>query len=91
MGKAIIRREAKLRTECAARYPSLPVSMWTSAASLADLVASFPTLEVEMVTGRALLDTDFEFRGGVQHRLSGGIPRTRTGEPSPSRSSEQLV
>jgi len=77
MGKTTARREAKLKTECAARHPTLPVHMWTSAASLANLVAS---VEDKIRAGRTLLDTDFEFRGGRRRGLAGWIARTRTGE-----------
>jgi hypothetical protein len=80
MGKQLARREAKLRSECAERYPTLPVRMWTSAASLAHLVASFPSPQPEITTGRTLLDSDFEFRGGRRRWLAGWIARTRTGE-----------
>ena len=80
MGKTSARREAKLRAESAARYPTLPVRMWTSAASLADLVGSFRSPEAETTTGRTLLETDFEFRGGSRRRLAGWLARTRTGE-----------
>ena len=66
MGKPTTRREAKLKTECAERYPTLPVRMWTSAASLAQLVASDTTPASEEVKAhRILLETDFEFRGGL--------------------------
>jgi len=83
VGKIVARREAKLRTECAARHPTLPVHMWTSAASLAHLVASdTPPPAEEIRTGRTLLDTDFEFRGGRRRGLAGWIARTRTGEPA---------
>src|SRR2546427_3049110 len=34
-------RQAKLKPECADRYPSLPARMWTSATYLAELVASY--------------------------------------------------
>jgi hypothetical protein len=81
MGKTTARREAKLRTECAARHPTLPVHMWTSAASLAHLVSSDTNPPAEkMDSGRTLLDTDFEFRGGRCRGLAGWITRTRTGE-----------
>jgi hypothetical protein len=80
MGKTAARREAKLRTECAARHPTLPVHMWTSAATLADLVASFPSEPEEMTRSRPLLDTDFEFRGGRRRWLVGWLARTRVGE-----------
>jgi hypothetical protein len=70
-------REARLKREYADQYPTLPVQMWTSAASLADLVASNDPLR----TGRALLEADFEFRGG-KRRSAGWVARTRTGEPA---------
>jgi hypothetical protein len=58
-------RQARLRTECADHFPTLPVHMWTSADSLAHLVASFPApLTVEITGGRTLLESDFEFQGG---------------------------
>jgi hypothetical protein len=81
MSTTTARREAKLKTECAGRHPTLPVHMWTSAASLANLVASdAPALEEEIRTGRTLQDTDFEFRGGRRRGLAGWITRTRSGE-----------
>jgi len=60
-------RQAKLRPECADRYPTLPARMWTSAALLAELVASYqgaPRRPEKARKGRALPETDFEFRGG---------------------------
>ncbi|MGZ8392069.1 MAG: hypothetical protein ACXWWK_04425 [Gemmatimonadales bacterium] len=61
-------RQARLRTECAGHYPTLPVHVWTSADSLAHLVASFPApLTVEITGGRTLLESDFEFQGGCCH------------------------
>jgi hypothetical protein len=81
MGKPTKRREAKLRPECAGWYPTLPVSMWTSAACIADLVASTPGHIVERIKrGRTLLEADFEFRGGRRRWLAGWIAHTRTGE-----------
>ena len=71
-------RQARLRNECADHYPTLPVHIWTSADSLAHLVASFPApLVVEVTAGRTLLESDFEFRGGCDHLQSNGarIPR----------------
>ena len=66
-------RQARLRTECADHYPTLPVHIWTSADSLAHLVASFPApLVVEVSGGRTLLESDFEFRGGCRHLQSNG-------------------
>ena len=75
-------RQARLRNECADHHPTLPVHIWTSAASLANLVASDTLLPAEEIkTGRTLLETDFEFRGGRRRRgLSGWIKRTRSGE-----------
>ena len=58
-------RQARLKTECADHFPTLPVHIWTSADSLAHLVASFPApLTVKIKGGRALLESDFEFRDG---------------------------
>ena len=80
MGKPTAVRQAKLRTVCAGRYPTLPLHMWTSAASLANLVASFASSDAEEIGGeRTLLDADFEFRGG-RHRWFGGWMHTRAGE-----------
>ena len=58
-------REARLKTESADRYPTLPVHMWTRAAGLADLVAAWRRKAALGRFGmdRLLLDTDFEFRG----------------------------
>ena len=81
MGKTAARREAKLRTECAGRYPTLPVRMWTSAASLAQIVASDTVPPAEEVKARRILkETDFEFRGGSRRWLAGWIAHTRIGE-----------
>ena len=82
VGKTVARREGKLRTACAVRHPTLPVHMWTSAASLAHVVASETPPAEETKTGRVLLDTDFEFRGGRRRGLAGWITRTRSGEPA---------
>ena len=61
-------RQAKLRPECAQRYPTLPARMWTSATCLADLVASYrgarPERRGEPDEERTLSEADFEFRGG---------------------------
>ena len=61
-------RQAKLRPECAGRYPTLPARMWTSAACLAGLVAScgrgVPDGTDTLGRQRTLPETDFEFRGG---------------------------
>jgi hypothetical protein len=77
-------RQAKLRPECANRYPTLPARMWTSAARLAELVASYRrALQRPGKTrkGRTLPEADFEFRGGFPRwGLGGWIVRTRTGE-----------
>jgi hypothetical protein len=78
-------RQAKLRPECADRYPTLPARMWTSAARLAELVASYrrgPQRPGKARKGRTLPETDFEFRGGFPRWLGGWLTRTRTGEPA---------
>lgn len=75
-------RQARLRNESAEQYPTIPVHMWTSADALAHLVAPDTTQAEETRSGRALVDRDFEFRGG-HRQLAGWIARTRTGESSP--------
>jgi hypothetical protein len=59
-------REARLKLVAADHYPTLPVSRWTSAGPLAQLVAEWNRREhpEEATTARPLLDADFEFRGG---------------------------
>jgi hypothetical protein len=70
MGITTTVRQAKLRPECAERYPTLPARMWTSATCLAELVASYqgmrprPKRRGEPDEERTLSETDFEFRGG---------------------------
>jgi hypothetical protein len=72
MGIMTTVRQAKLRPECAERYPTLPARMWTSATWLADLVASYrgtrprPERRGEPDEERTLSETDFEFRGGFR-------------------------
>jgi hypothetical protein len=68
MGTTTAVRQAKLRPECAERYPTLPARMWTSATWLADLVASYREVRRgrrrEPDEERTLSEADFEFRGG---------------------------
>ena len=75
-------RQAKLKPECAERYPTLPARMWTSATCLAELVSSYRAAQPgEPDKERTLSETDFEFRGGVS-RCSGGLfAHTRADEP----------
>ena len=75
-------REARLRPECANHYPTLPVSMWTGAAALANLVETQSTEERPNRSNhdRALVEADFEFRGGCCHRWMAGRAHTRIGE-----------
>ena len=77
-------RQAKLRPECADRYPTLPVSMWTSAARLSELVASYrgaqPQRPGKTQQGRILPEAEFAFRGGSSRWLGGLIARSRAGE-----------
>ena len=83
MGIVATVRQAKLRAECADRYPTLPARMWTSAAHLAELVASpAPQRPEKTRKGRTLPEADFEFRGGSPRWLGRLIARTRTGEPA---------
>jgi hypothetical protein len=68
MGISAAVRQAKLRPECADRYPTLPARMWTSATCLTELVASYRRAlterPVKCDNERALSEADFEFRGG---------------------------
>ena len=68
-------REAKLKPECAGRYPTLPASWWTSATCLAELVASCPSAPPEEPGSRdherTLPEADFEFRGGSPRGAGG--------------------
>ena len=76
-------RQAKLRPECADRYPTLPARMWTSAARLAELLAPYRGAPQRPERkGRTLPEADFEFRGGFPRLLGGLFARTRTGEPA---------
>jgi hypothetical protein len=57
--------------------------MWTQAACLTDLVASYRRTRPQpgnTAKGRTLPETDFEFKGGFPRRLGGWFARTRTGE-----------
>jgi hypothetical protein len=83
-------RQAKLRPECADRYPMLPARMWTSATCLRELVASYqgarPEQPGKTEKRRTLSETDFEFRGGFPRLLGGWFARTRIGELTYSES-----
>ena len=83
MGITATVRQARLKPECADRYPTLPARMWTAAASLTELVASSGRERLErpgkIEKGR-LSEADFDFRGGFPRRLGGWFARTRTGE-----------
>ena len=62
--------------------------MWTSAARLAELVASYrraPQRPERTRKVRTLPEADFEFRGGFPRWLGGLFARTRTGELAFSR------
>jgi hypothetical protein len=59
-------RQAKLRPECADRYPTLPARMWTSAPRLAELVTPYrPALQKggKIRKERTLPEAEFKFRG----------------------------
>ena len=74
-------RQAKLRPECAERYPTLPCRMWTSATWLAELVASDRGARPgEPDNERTLSETDFEFRGGASRCWGGLFVGTRIDE-----------
>jgi hypothetical protein len=59
-------RQARLKAEAADFYPRLPVQRWTSAATLARLVAGWAREgRLDRLGGdRILRESDFEFRGG---------------------------
>lgn len=81
MGIAATVRQAKLKPECAERYPTLPARMWTPATCVAELVAPCRAARPgKTPKGRTLPETDFEFKGGFPRRLGGWFARTRTGE-----------
>jgi len=83
MGVSATGRQAKLRPECADRYPTLPARIWTSASRLAELVASCrraPPWPAKTKMERTLPEADFEFQGGSHRWLGGLILRTRSGE-----------
>ena len=75
-------REARLKLGSADLYPTLPVSRWTNALSLAELVSSCVRLKrpAASESDRALRDADFEFRGGSLHQWQAGRAHTRSGE-----------
>jgi hypothetical protein len=77
-------RLAKLKPESADRYPTLPARMWTTAAWLTELVASYrrpgPEQPGKTEKGRILPESDFEFRGGFRRWIGGWFSRTRAGE-----------
>jgi hypothetical protein len=81
VGIGVTVRQAQLKPECADRYPTLPARMWTPAACLTELVASWGRARPgKTEKGRTLPESDFEFRGGFPRRLGGWFARTRTGE-----------
>jgi hypothetical protein len=85
MGIMATVRQARLRNEGADRYPTIPVRMWTSAAWLAELVASTRDSRLERLDipaqDRILSVADFQFRGGCPGWPRGSLARTRLGEP----------
>jgi hypothetical protein len=85
VGITVSIRQAKLRPECAERYPTLPARMWTSATCLVDLVASYRTAPERLgkpSEARTLSEADFEFRGGSPRWWARSCARTRNGEPA---------
>lgn len=79
-------RLARLRTEGADRYPTIPVRMWTSAAGLAELVTSTMGSRLDRLDipaqDRILSVAHFQFRGGRPGWPRGSLVRTRLGEPA---------
>ena len=64
-------REAALRPGAAELYPFLPANMWTAAAHLTELVASYHGISADSPDRehRVLSDADFKFRGGEGTRI----------------------
>lgn len=82
------RRQARLRREYAAWYPTISLSTWLPATTVARAVAR-QLLEGEPEWARAprwavglrlLDDRHFEFRGGIEHRAPSA--QTRREDPS---------
>jgi hypothetical protein len=66
-----MRREARLKVECAHLYPGVEPGVWESAGVLADRVLSARLLRPSngfILSDRALAEEHFEFRGGSHHR-----------------------
>jgi hypothetical protein len=84
MGIIAAIRQARLRPECADRYPTIPVHRWTPASGLSELVNSCrqdrPESDGPATTGRMLPDYDFQFRGGLPRQFGLWFARTRVGE-----------
>lgn len=62
-----MRREARLRPECAHLYPMVKPGVWDAAAVMAEKVAAARLLQLEdayVLHDRVLADAHFEFRGG---------------------------
>ena len=59
-------RQARLKPECSAHYPTLKAGVWQPAATLADRLLADKLLHghVTALRGRTLVDAHFEFRGG---------------------------
>jgi hypothetical protein len=75
-------RQARLKPECAERYPTLPARMWTSATCLAELVtASRGAQPAKLGKDRTLCDADFQFRGGFSRWSHQSFAGPRIGEP----------
>jgi hypothetical protein len=64
-------RQAALRPGAAEIYPFLPADMWTAAAHLTELVASYRGISADAPdrAKRVLSDADFMFRGGEDTRI----------------------
>ncbi len=80
MGANASVRQARLKPEGGDRHPTLPASRWTTAAHMAEIVATDPPLSGGRNGERLLAEADFEFRGGARRARGSPTARTRSGE-----------
>jgi hypothetical protein len=83
-----MRREARLKVECAHLYPGVEPGVWESAGVLADRVLSARLLRPSngfILSDRALAEEHFEFRGGSRQRVAAPAPSDIAADPRAAR------
>ena len=85
-----MRREARLKLDCAHLYPGVEPGVWESAGVLADRVLSARLLRPSngfVLSDRALAVEHFEFRGGTRQRASASAqaPASVAADPRAAR------